>query len=62
MLSFRHWAGVGVVSLAAMAPFAAHANGFDRVMLPPALLFEEGNYLEFNFSYTKPDVEGTFDP
>ena len=62
MLSFRHWAGVGVVSLAAMAPFTAHANGFDRVMLPPALLFEEGNYLEFSFSYTRPDVEGTFDP
>ncbi|MDB4030471.1 outer membrane protein transport protein [Planktomarina temperata] len=62
MLSFRNWTGVGVVSLAAMAPFTAHANGFDRVMLPPALLFEEGNYLEFSFSYTRPDVEGTFDP
>ena len=62
MLSFRNWTGVGMVSLAAMAPFAAHANGFDRVMLPPALLFEEGTYLEFNFSYTIPDVEGTFDP
>jgi len=37
----------------------ASAGGIERAVPSTGLLFEDGNYLELNFSYAKPDVSGT---
>ena len=49
-----------IVTAAAIGAAAttAHAGGLERSPQSMAVLFEEGRYLEFSFSYVAPDVSG----
>lgn len=46
----------------ALTPVMAEANGFDRFVPPPLILFEEGNVIEGGFIHASPSVTGTFNP
>ncbi|MEJ6394473.1 outer membrane protein transport protein [Gymnodinialimonas sp. 2305UL16-5] len=37
----------------------ATAGGVERQAQSPAILFEDGNYVEFSYTFTNPDVSGT---
>lgn len=53
---FRLFAGASALALAAGA---AQAGGVERTILPIGILFEEGQYAEFSFSFVDPDLSGT---
>jgi len=50
----------GAGALLLLSTAIAHAGALDRTGQPVNVLFEDGSYAELNFSYTIPDVQGTF--
>lgn len=42
-----------------LAASAAHAGGLDRSRTPIGLIFEQGTYAEFSYSFTMPNATGT---
>jgi len=49
-----------VGALLLLSTSMASAGALDRTAQPVDVLFQDGNYAELNFSYTIPDVQGTF--
>lgn len=50
---------IGLVAACACSATALHAGGLERTTQSPAILFEDGRYMELNFGYGAPDVSGT---
>jgi long-chain fatty acid transport protein len=59
-LSGRKVFGATALLLASTA--IAHAGGIERNPQTTAILFEEGTYLEFGYTFVSPDVSGAGDP
>lgn len=51
-----------VVAAIALTPAMSQANGFDRFVPPPMILFEDGNVIEGGIAHVSPSVTGTFNP
>ncbi|RVV99864.1 hypothetical protein EKE94_04135 [Mesobaculum littorinae] len=50
----------GLAGLAIVSAGAAGAAGIERARTPIDVLFEEGNHVQFSFSYVDPSVDGTY--
>lgn len=49
---------IGLLAACACSATALHAGGLERTTQSPAILFEDGRYMELNFGYGMPDVSG----